>query len=88
MAMVLAASDLPDDVAALKAMILALRQETQEIQAEVNELNAINARVNERNARLNAIIKMLTRSRFGPRSEKLKPAGLDDDQLNFVFEEL
>jgi transposase len=88
MAMGLAAPDLPDDVDALKAMILALRQQTQEIRAEVSELNAINARVNERNGRLNAIIKMLTRGRFGPRSEKLNAAGLDDDQLNFVFEEL
>ncbi|MDE2075387.1 MAG: IS66 family transposase [Alphaproteobacteria bacterium] len=79
--MILAAPDLPDDVAALKAMVL-------EVRAEVAELKSINATANERIARLNSIIKMLERGRFGTRSEKLKPGGLNDEQHAFVFEEL
>ena len=79
--MVLAAPDLPDDVAALKAMVL-------EVRAEVAELKSINATANERIARLNSIIKMLERGRFGTRSEKLKPGDLTDEQHAFVFEEV
>jgi transposase len=88
MAMVLAAPDLPDDVAALKAMVLALSRETKEVQAEVAELKSLNATANERIARLNAIIKMLERGRYGARSEKLKRDGLNDEQHTFVFEEV
>jgi transposase len=81
MAMVLAASDLPDDVAALKAMVRAAH-------AEVAELKAINDTANERIERLTSILKMLERGRFGRRSEKLKPGALDDEQHVFVFEEV
>ena len=81
-------ADLPNDVDALKAMIFALSQETKEAQAEIAELKAINATVHERNARLTSIIKMLERSRYGTRSEKLKPGGLDDEQRAFVFDEI
>jgi transposase len=84
----LAAPDLPDDVVALKAMILALTQETKEIKAETAELKSLNTTANERIARLHAIIKMLERGRFGPRSEKLKRDGLEEEQYAFVFEEL
>lgn len=86
MAMVLA--DIPDDVDALKAMILALRQQNAETEAEVAELKAINATVEERNARLASIIKMLERNRYGSRSEKLKPGGLTEEQQAFVFDEI
>ena len=72
--MVLAVPDLPDDVAALKAMVKAA-------QAEVAELKAVNTTANERITRLTSIIKMLERGRFGTRSEKLKrDAALADEK--------
>jgi transposase len=84
----LAANDLPNDPDALRAMIATMRHERVQIEAEVAELNAINARIEERNGRLASIIKMLTRGRFGQKSEKLKLAGVTDEQLDFVFDEL
>ena len=84
----LAVNDLPNDPDALRAMIATMRHERVQIEAEVAELNAINARIEERNGRLASIIKMLTRGRFGQKSEKLKLAGVTDEQLDFVFDEL
>lgn len=81
--MALSASELPDDVAALKAMVLALSQKTGEAEAEVAELKALNAAANERIERLNSILKALERGRFGQRSEKL-----NSEQQAFVFEEI
>ena len=86
--MLMVLADLPDDVDALKAMILALRQQNDETEAEVAELKAINATVEERNARLASIIKMLERNRYGSRSEKMKPGGLNEEQQAFVFDEI
>ena len=86
--MVLAAPELPDDVAALKAMVLALSRKAVDVEAEVAELKALNATANERIERLNAILKTLERGRFGQSSEKLKPGALDSEQHAFVFEEI
>ena len=86
--MVLAAPELPDDVAALKAMVLALSRKAVDFEAENTELKALNAAANERIERLNAILKTLERGSFGPRSEKLKPGALDSEQHAFVFEEI
>jgi transposase len=74
--MTLAASDLPDDVEALKAMVLSMSD-------EVVQLRAVNADAEARIARLDAILKVLKRASFGRRSERL-----DDDQIAFAFEEV
>ncbi|MEF2074791.1 IS66 family transposase [Consotaella aegiceratis] len=83
-----AAAKLPDDVDALKAMILALAQKTAAADAEIAALKALNARADERIARLTSILKMLDRARYGKRSEKLKHDPLDEDQQAFVFDEI
>lgn len=77
------ASALPDDVDALKAMLLALTDEKAELQAEVARLAALNARAETRIADLHATIKQLERARFGRSSEKLDP-----EQQAFVFDEV
>ena len=86
--MALSASDLPDDPAALKAMVLALSRKAIDVEAEVAELKALNATANERIERLNAILRALERGHFGQRSEKLKAGVLDSEQHAFVFEEI
>lgn len=67
--MVLTLDDLPDDAETLKAMILAARAE--------------NARLAARNERLDHIISVLRRARFGRSSERI-----DDDQLNLALEDV
>ena len=96
-----AAAELPDDVDALKAMVLALTEKAEllENQAAQNEhlaaeriaisdsrAEVAEARIkaaDERIATLTAIVKMLERSRYGRRSERL-----NDEQCAFVFEEI
>jgi len=63
----LSASNLPEDVTALKAMVLSLQEKSALADAEVAELKALHARANERIERLNAILKALERGRFGRR---------------------
>lgn len=102
--MAMAAEELPDDVHALKAIVLALAEKTtlledqaarnvrlaaerikaSDIRAEVAEARIKAA--DERIATLTAIVKMLERSRYGRRSERL--GGLSDEQCAFVFEEI
>ena len=72
---------LPDDVDALKAMILAMAAETA-------ELKATNATADDRIARLTSIIKMFERAQYGKRSEKLRIDPLSDEQYAFVFDEI
>ncbi len=89
---------LPDDVDALKAMILAMAARSAEaeavaaengvLSAQIAELKAINATADERIARLTSILKMLERARYGKRSEQLRIPPLDDEQYAFVFEEI
>lgn len=86
--MILAAPDLPDDVDALKALVLALQEKSVRRDAEVAELTALHATANERIERLTSILKALERGRFGPRSEKFKRDALNNEQRAFVFEEL
>jgi transposase len=71
-----AAVELPDDVETLKAMVLAARAETVQLQAA-------NAEAEARIERLHALIKTLERARYGRRSEVLDP-----DQHEFAFEEV
>jgi transposase len=86
--MVLAAPDLPDDVDALKAMVLALSQKSVLADAEIAELKTLNATADERNARLTSIIKMLERARYGSRSEQFKRNGWNEEQYAFALEEV
>ena len=65
-------ADLPDDVAALRALVL-------EQARELDALKVLRAEVD----RLKAIIEALQRHRFGRRSEQLDP-----DQLQLALEEV
>jgi transposase len=78
-----AAAALPDDVATLQAMVLAMRGETSALRAQAAQLRAANDDAEARIARLYAILKILERARYGRRSE-----ALDDDQHQFVFDEI
>ncbi|MEJ0092073.1 MAG: IS66 family transposase [Methylocella sp.] len=89
--MVVPGSKLPDDVDALKAMVLAMTEKAaraEALEAEVADLKALNASADERIARLTSILKALERARFGRRSEKLGSKALDDEQSAFVFDEI
>lgn len=99
--MVLPASELPDDVNALKAMVLAMAREQAASQAriavtearlvaceaEIIRLQAVEAAANERIANLTTIMKVLQRTQNGTRSERLHLA-VHDDQVSFAFEEV
>lgn len=78
-----AAAALPDDVETLQAMVLAMRNENRALEAQAAQLRTANEDAEGRIARLQAILKMLERARFGRRSEVL-----DDDQHQFVFDEI
>jgi hypothetical protein len=67
--MTLSLDELPNDVASLKALLLAA--------------HADNAQLTARNERLDHIIKVLRRARFGRSSERI-----DDDQLNLALEDV
>lgn len=86
--------DLPDDVDALKAMVLALAREqaAKEVrlvaaEVEIARLEAVEKSANERITNLTSILKVLQRTRYGTRSERLR-LGIDDDQASFAFEEV
>jgi len=92
--MVLPVSDLPDDVDALKAMILAMAEERAANEArlaaaaaEVERLKAVEKSAYERIANLTAILKVLQRTQHGKRSERLRLA-VNDEQVAFAFEEV
>lgn len=85
-------SDLPDDVDALKAMVLALAREqaAKEVRlkvAEIARLEAVEKSANERIANLTLIMKVLQRTQNGKRSERLR-LGVNDEQVSFAFEEV
>lgn len=92
--MVLPVSDLPDDVDALKAMILAMAHEQAANEArlataaaEIARLEAVEKSANERIANLTSILKVLQRTQHGKRSERLR-LGVNDEQVSFAFEEV
>jgi len=83
--------ELPDDVEALKAMVLAMAEKAARVEAlekQVDDLDARNADADERIERLTQILKAFDRALFGRRSEKLAAASVDDEQHAFVFEEI
>ncbi|MEJ5023691.1 IS66 family transposase [Brucella anthropi] len=86
--------DLPDDVDALKAMVLAMAREQAEkearlkaAEAEIARLEAVEKSANERIANLTSIMKILQRAQHGRRSERLR-LGVSDEQVSFAFEEV
>src|SRR5690606_7269906 len=94
--------ELPDDVDALKAMIVAaqakvasaeqrrqaLEAEIAAHEAEIAQMKADKAADAEKIGRLESIIAMLQRAQYGTRSEKLRIDPLDDEQMAFAFDEL
>ena len=86
--------DLPDDVDALKAMVLAMAREQAEkearlkaAEAEIARLEAVEKSANERITNLISIMKVLQRTQHGRRSERLR-LGVSDEQVSFAFEEV
>src|SRR3954449_2251725 len=84
------ADRLPDDLDALRTLVIAMSAERQVEQAELQrikgELDAERAerkRVSEQNDHLRHLIRQLQRMQFGKRSETLDP-----DQLNLALEDL
>jgi transposase len=86
--MTTAVAELPDDVDALKAMIVAMAEQKARLEARNNHLEEANKTADERITTLTAIVRMLERSRYGTRSERLRGATLSDEQHAFVFDEI
>lgn len=87
-------NDLSDDVDTLKAMILAMAREQAAKEtrlvaaaAEIARLEAVEKSANERIANLTSILKVLQRTQYGKRSERLRLGG-SDEQVCFAFEEV
>lgn len=88
--MELAVADLPDDVEALRAMVLAAQakvlaeqEELANARAERTRLETEVARLEAQNQRYEHIIAQLRRLQFGKRSEQM-----DKDQMQLAFEDL
>jgi len=81
----MAVAELPDDVDALKAMIVAMAEQRALLEARTSHLEVVNKTADERIATLTAIVRMLERSRYGTRSERLRGATLNDEQHAFVL---
>jgi transposase len=83
-----AVAELPDDVDALKAMIIAMADQRALLEARNDHLEVVNKTADERIATLTAIVRMLERSRYGTRSERLRGETLSEEQHAFVFDEI
>lgn len=79
---------LPDDVDALKAMVVAMAQKASLLEERNLHLELVNKSADERIARLTAVVKMLERARFGSRSERLRTGALSEEQYALVFDEI
>jgi transposase len=78
-----ASEPLPNDVAALHAMLVASWAERDAERAEKAQLAAECSQLASQNDRLRHLIRQLQRLQFGRRSEKLDP-----DQLNLALEDI
>src|SRR3954467_4896623 len=78
-----ASEPLPNDVAALHAMLVAAWAERDAERAEKAQLAAACNQLASQNDRLRHLIRQLQRLQFGRRSEKLDP-----DQLNLALEDI
>jgi transposase len=88
--MKLSPDDLPDDVAALKAMLLTSRAVTATLTAAKDSLEAANLALADENRRFKTqneryahILRALRRAHFGRSSEKIS-----EDQLNLALEDV
>jgi transposase len=88
--MKLSADDLPDDIIALKAMLLTSRAVAATLTAANDKLEAENAalanenlRFKTQNERFADILRVLRRAHFGRSSEKIS-----DDQLNLALDDV
>jgi len=75
--------ELPDDPAALKAMLADMRRSNASLEAEVAALKTAGADAQARIDRLQLLLKTIQRARYGRSSEKL-----DESQYAFAFEEV
>src|SRR5450432_455980 len=87
-AMTMAVAELPDDVDALKAMIVAMAEQRALLEARTSHLEVVNKTADERIATLTAIVRMLERSRYRTRSERLRGATMNDEQHALAFDEI
>jgi transposase len=87
-AMTKAVAELPDDVDVLKAMIVAMADQRALLEARNSHLEVATKTADERIAALTAIVRMLERSRYGTRSERLRGETLSEEQHAFVFDEI
>src|ERR1043166_8655108 len=83
--MAVAASSLPDDVAALKALVLSMAQRAADAEAELAVLKAEASTTEALIAHLKLQIAKLRRERFGPHAERSRRLL---DQLELQLEEL
>ena len=101
-AMTTPVAELPTTLAEAHALILALAEERAAIEAENSrigsematlaaanaDLAAVNQAADVRIAELTAIVKMLERTLYGTRSERLRGDRPSDEQIAFVFDEI
>src|SRR5215813_4022538 len=101
-AMTTPVAELPTTLAEAHALILALAEERAAIEAENSriaseiatltaanaDLAAVNQTADARIVELTAIVKMLERTLYGTRSERLRSDTPSDEQIAFVFDEI
>ena len=66
----------------------AMEAENRRIASEITALKLINTTSDTRIAELTAIVKTFERMLYGTRSERLRGERLDDEQIDFVFDEI
>jgi transposase len=81
--MALSIDQLPEDVASLRALILAMRADAEELTKDKHVLTAEVARLTAQNERLDHILAVLRRAQFGAKSERIS-----DDQMNLALEDV
>lgn len=95
-------TELPTTLAEAHALILALAEERAAIEAENSriaseiatltatnaDLAAVNQAADARIVELTAIVKMLERTLYGTRSERLRSDKPSDEQIAFAFDEI
>src|SRR6516225_8825028 len=88
-------AELPDDIDTLKAMVRATVEQRAAMEAEnsriasgIAALKLINTTSDARIAELTAIVKTFERMLYGTRSERMRGERLDDEQIDFVFDEI
>ena len=101
-AMTTPVTELPTTLAEAHALILALAEERAAIEAENSriasematlttanaDLAAVNQAADARIVELTAIVKMLERTLYGTRSERLRSDKPSDEQIAFAFDEI